>query len=349
MTVVDNNTPRVCVMVLNYNGQKFLKGCFDSLLACNYPNLELMMVDNKSTENDVEFVAKNYPQVKIVQTGKNAGYSRAYNIAFKNSDAKYFIMLNNDVKVDPHWVEPLVEAAEKDDSIAALQPKILSMIDDGFFEYAGASGGFIDKYGYTFLRGRVFFTVEEDKGQYDDVCELFWTSGAAMFVRASALQKSGDLDEDFVHHMEEVDLCWRINLAGFKLKVIPQSFIYHYEGATIKPQSFKKLYWNYRNNIFMMMKNYSAASLLKYLTVRYVLDAVNIFSLLFQLKISQMYAIIKAHFWILSHFGLILRKRKNVQKQRRISDKQLLKKVYQKSIVFKYFIEKKKTYSEIVG
>ena len=224
MTDTDN-TPRVCVMVLNYNGQKFLKGCFDSLLACTYPNLELMMVDNKSTENDVEFMSENYPQVKIVQTGKNAGYSRAYNIAFKHSDAKYFIMLNNDVKVDAHWIEPLVEAAEEDESVAALQPKILSMIDEGFFEYAGASGGFMDKYGYTFLRGRVFFTVEEDKGQYDDIRELFWTSGAAMFVRASALEASGVLDEDFVHHMEEVDLCWRLNLAGFKLKVIPKSFI----------------------------------------------------------------------------------------------------------------------------
>ncbi len=344
---VNHNIPRVCVMVLNYNGQKFLKGCFDSLLACTYDNLELMMVDNKSTENDVEYVSHNYPQVKIVQTGANAGYSRAYNIAFKHSDAKYFIMLNNDVRVDPHWIEPLVEAAEGDDSIAALQPKILSMIDEGYFEYAGASGGFMDKYGYTFLRGRVFFTVEKDEGQYDDICDLFWTSGAAMFVRASALNLSGNLDEDFVHHMEEVDLCWRLNLAGFKLKVIPRSFIYHYEGATIKPQSFKKLYWNYRNNIFMMMKNYAAGGLWKYLTVRYILDAVNIFSLLFQLKFSQTYAIIKAHFWILSHLGLILQKRKIVQSRRRVSDNEIMKNIYQKSIVFKYFIEKKKTYSEI--
>jgi len=343
-----DTAPSVCVMVLNYNGQKFLKGCFDSLLACTYPNLQLMMVDNKSTENDVDYISANYPQVEIVQTGKNAGYSRAYNIAFKHSKAKYFIMLNNDVKVDPHWIEPLVEAAESDSSIAALQPKILSMIDDGYFEYAGASGGFIDKYGYTFLRGRVFFTVEEDKGQYEDICDLFWTSGAAMFVRSSALEISGDLDEDFVHHMEEVDLCWRINLAGFKLQVIPESFIYHYEGATIKPQSFRKQYWNYRNNLFMMMKNYSAVNLLRYLTIRYLLDAVNVISLLAQLKISQTYAIIKAHFWILLNLRLILRKRKHVQVNRKVPDSKVLKKIFRKSIVFKYFILGKKSYSEII-
>ena len=179
--------PIVSIIVLNYNGKKFLKDCFDTLLSCTYPKLELIMVDNSSTDDSVALISENYKQVKIIQTGSNSGYSKAYNISFKQAKGKYFILLNNDVKVEPDWIEPLVEAAEKDEKTGALQPKIVSMIDKGYFEYAGSSGGFMDKYGFPFLRGRVVNTIEKDNGQYDDEAEVFWTSGAAMFVRAEAL------------------------------------------------------------------------------------------------------------------------------------------------------------------
>lgn len=343
-----NNFPLVSVMVLNYNGQKFLKDCFDSLLACAYPNFEILMIDNNSTENDVDYVAQNYPQVKIIQTHSNSGYSRAYNIAFEKSEAKYFIMLNNDVKVEPDWIEPLVAAAEKDEKIGALQPKILSMRNKGCFEYAGASGGFMDKYGYPFLRGRLFFTIEEDKGQYDDETEVFWTSGAAMFVRAEALKKSGVLDEDFVHHMEEIDLCWRLHLAGYNLKVIPKSMIFHYDGATIKPFSFMKLYWNHRNGIFMLIKNLSPESLLKSLFLRLILDKINIFySALFKLDFKHSWAIIKAHWWILTHLNHILKKRKTVQAKCLVKPALVEQKLYPKSAVLQYFLKGKKTFREL--
>lgn len=344
----EQNHPAVCVMVLNYNGQQFLKDCFESLRACIYTNFQVMMVDNKSTENDVAYVEENFPEVQIVPTGSNSGYSRAYNIAFKHSDAKYFVLLNNDVKVKPDWLDHLVEAAEKDESIGALQPKIQSMVQHGYFEYAGASGGFIDYLGYPFMRGRLFFDIEKDTGQYDDETELFWTSGAAMFVRASALEKSGNLDEDFVHHMEEIDLCWRLHLAGYKLKVIPKSMILHFDGGTIKPFSFMKLYWNHRNGIFMMIKNLSATALPGTLFKRYVLDFINVFySAFVRFDFNHSRAILKAHFWILGHLGFILKKRKQTQQNVRVPAEKVEQLFYSKSIILQYFLRGKRTFTEL--
>jgi GT2 family glycosyltransferase len=340
--------PLVSILVLNYNGVKYLKECYDSLLKSTYTAIEIILVDNHSTDESVRFTRENYQQVKIVQTQANKGYSRAYNIAFKYAAGKYFLLLNNDIIVKPDWLYPLVETAESDKTIAALQPKILSIIDKDYFEYAGAGGGFIDKYGYPFLRGRIFYFTEKDTGQYDDPLEVFWTSGAAMFINAEALQNSGILDEDFVHHMEEIDLCWRMHLAGYKLKVIPQSTIYHYAGATIKPESFKKFYWNHRNNIFMLMKNLEGKNLLKILFVRYILDLINMFySLLVRFNISHSYAILRAHFWIVLHLFLILKKRKEVQKNRQVNDKAFQRLVYQRSIVVDYFLKKKMTFSSL--
>jgi len=349
MSGMTKESPSVCVMVLNYNGQQFLKDCFDSLRACIYPNFRVMMVDNKSTENDVDYVEQNYPEVQILQTGKNAGYSRAYNIAFKNSDAKYFVLLNNDVKVKPDWLDHLVEAAEKDESIGALQPKIQSMVQEGHFEYAGASGGFMDYLGYPFMRGRLFFDIEKDEGQYDDEAELFWTSGAAMFARASALEKSGGLDEDFVHHMEEIDLCWRLHLAGYKLKVIPKSMILHFDGGTIKPFSFMKLYWNHRNGIFMLIKNLSYKTLLITMFKRYTLDLINVFySALVRFDFKHSQAILKAHFWILGHMGFIIKKRKQTQQNAIVSAQEVEQLFYPKSIILQYFLKSKRTFKELL-
>jgi len=340
--------PSVCVMVLNYNGQRFLKNCFESLRACTYPNFKVMMVDNLSTENDVDYVQQHFPEVQIVQTGSNSGYSRAYNIAFEQSDAKYFVLLNNDVKVQPDWLEHLVSAAEADEEIGALQPKIHSMVQPDHFEYAGASGGFMDYLGYPFMRGRLFFDIEKDEGQYNDEVELFWTSGAAMFVRASALKKSGNLDEDFVHHMEEIDLCWRLHLAGYKLKVVPKSMIFHFDGGTIKPFSFMKLYWNHRNGIFMLIKNLSSARLLPTLFKRFMLDAINVgYSTVFRLDPKHSWAILRAYGWILAHLGFILKKRRETQKKALVHPATVEALFYPKSIIVQYFLKGKKTFNAL--
>ena len=342
------NQPLVSILVLNYNGKQFLQACFDSLLAGTYQNYEIVLVDNNSSDDSVAFTKENFSQVKILQTGSNAGYSRAYNLALRAARGKYAILLNNDVEAAANWLEPLVAAAENDQSIGALQPKIRSLIDEGYFEYAGASGGYMDIYGYPFLRGRLFFTTEKDEGQYDDETEVFWTSGAAMFLRVSSLEKSGYLDEDFVHHMEEIDLCWRMQLTGYKLKVIPESVIYHYAGATIKPDSFMKLYWNHRNGIFMMLKNFELVSLIRVLAIRIFLDFSNIFFAAFiRFNFSHAYAIIKAYVWLLFHPGMILEKRKDVQEIRSIPDKYLWPMLYRKSVVKDYFIKGNKTFRSL--
>jgi len=342
------NEPLVSILVLNYNGIQFLKACFDSLLESTYSNFEIVLIDNDSTDDSVSFTNASYPTIRVVQTHLNGGYSRAYNIAFREAQGKYFVLLNNDVVVDKQWLEPLVEAAENDSSIGALQPKIRSLIDEGYFEYAGASGGFIDKYGYPFLRGRIFYTIEKDEGQYDDERALFWTSGAAMFLRAAALEKSGNLDEDFVHHMEEIDLCWRLHLVGYRLKVIPASVIYHYAGATIKADSFKKLYWNHRNGIITMIKNLQRHNLLKAIVIRYILDAINVFyAAMIQFDPKHSYSIIKSHWWIATHIRFILSKRKTVQALRRVDDTAYFALVYQRSLVIDYFLRGKKAFQQL--
>jgi GT2 family glycosyltransferase len=252
------------------------------------------------------------------------------------------------VIVAEDWLEPLVNVAEADLKIGALQPKIRSMIDDGYFEYAGASGGFMDKYGYPFLRGRIFYTIERDQGQYDDESYVFWTSGAAMFVRAEALEKSGNLDEDFVHHMEEIDLCWRLHLVDYRLKVIPDSVIYHFAGATIKADSFKKIYWNHRNGIFTLIKNLEKGNLAKTLVVRYLLDVINVLhATIGQLDFKHAYAIIKSHTWLIFNLKMMFRKRKEVQKVRVVSDKEYNFLMYNKILVFDYFLRAKKTFSSL--
>jgi GT2 family glycosyltransferase len=344
-----SHDPLISVIVLNYNGLSFLPGCFATLSECDYPNKELILLDNNSTDESVNFTKTNYPSVKIIQTGSNGGYSRAYNIAFETAKGKYFVLLNNDVKVSKNWLRPLVKIAENDTKICALQPKIRSMVDDGYFEYAGASGGCMDKYGYPFLRGRVFYTIEKDLGQYDDCCDIFWTSGAAMFVRADALAQSGTLDESFVHHMEEIDLCWRLSMSGYRLKVVPDSTIYHHAGATIQAESFKKLYWNHRNGIFILLKNYSVVSLFKIMPFRILLDFINFFYSLSKLDFKHSYAIVKSHLWILFNLRLILQKRREVQKKRIIPDSDLAHIFYQGSIILEYFLRRKKTFKEIMG
>jgi GT2 family glycosyltransferase len=340
--------PMVSILVLNYNGRKFLKECFESLLKSEYSNYEIVLVDNNSSDDSVDFTLSGYPMVKVIQTNSNSGYSRAYNIAFKETKGKYYILLNNDVVVEKNWLEPLVDAAENDDRIGALQPKIRSLIDDGYFEYAGASGGYMDKYGYPFLRGRIFYTIEKDEGQYNDEIPVFWTSGAAMFVRASALNKSGNLDEDFVHHMEEIDLCWRLHLVGYTLKVIPASVIYHYAGATIKADSFKKLYWNHRNGLIAMIKNLQLKNLVKSFAIRYMLDIINAFyALIVQFDIKHTYSIVKSHIWIIFHLGFILAKRRAVQNIRLVDDSEYMTLVYPGSVVMDYFLRSKKTFKSL--
>jgi GT2 family glycosyltransferase len=306
------------------------------------------MIDNDSSDDSVAWTREHYPQVNIFETGNNYGFSSAYNLSFQHANGKYYLLLNNDTTVEPDWLEPMVEACESDPEVGAVQPKLVSMIEEGYFEYAGSSGGFLDKYGFPFLRGRVVNVVEKDEGQYDDAVDVFWTCGAAMFVRADALEKTGGLDEDFRFHMEEIDLCYRLHLMGYRLRAIPSSKIYHYAGATIKPDSLRKMYFNHRNSLFMMMKNLEARNLFSLVVTHVLIDYVAFAVSFLKLQWLRCWSIMKAHLWLIFHFGLVLRKRKEVQQMRTVGDDVILGRMHPKSIVWQFFAGKKHTYKQLV-
>ncbi len=343
------SAPQVDIVVLNYNGKKFLDDCFQSIRLSVYKNIRIYLLDNASTDDSIAYTLSNYPEVEIIRNPENNGFCAAYNLAFSICEGKYIVCLNNDVKVKPDWLNHLVEAAEKDENIAALQPKIVSFFDEHSFEYAGASGGMIDIYGYPFLRGRIFNTIEHDLGQYNDVQEIFWTSGAAMFIRKSALVKSGILDDTIVHHMDEIDLCWRMRMQGYSLQVIPKSVIAHYGGATITAQSFKKMYWNHRNAIFIMLKNYGSEHVFGKTAIHILLDIVAVFYSLFVFEGKRSFAISAAYCWVLLNIPLIIRKRKEVQSKRKVNDKVIMKYMYPKSVVLAYFLGGRKTYMQLIN
>ncbi len=341
--------PLVSVVVLNYNGMQFLRACFDSLADCTYPRLELLMVDNGSTDDSIRFVQENYPLVQVLESGGNIGYSAGNNLGLAAAKGKYVVLLNNDVEVTPGWVEPLVEELEAHPDVAACQPKILHLLDRKKFEYAGAAGGWIDLFGYPFLRGRVFDTTEEDRGQYDNAIDLFWTAGAAITIRKTALEHSGNLDEDFVHHMEEIDLCWRLHLQGYRLRVRPDAVIYHYAGGTIKPDSYTKIYWNHRNSLLMLLKNYGLPRLIWVLPVRLVLDAILLLKSLLVLDLRRVTAVLAGYLWLAVHPRLIWRKRRVVQAGRKVPDRDLDPYFYHGSLVLAYYLLGRKTFREILG
>lgn len=339
--------PEVNVVILNYNGKRFLDGCLSSVLKSTYSKIHVYLLDNASTEDDVAYVKEHYPTVKIIQNEQNNGYCAAYNLAFKVCPGEYIICLNNDVTVESRWIESLVNLAESDIRIGAIQPKLVNYYKPTYFEYAGGSGGMMDVLGYPFIRGRVFSKIEEDRGQYNDIAPVFWTSGAAMFLRKSALEDSGLLDETIVHHMDEIDLCWRLRLAGYSLYVQPKSVVYHIGGATITPASFKKTYWNHRNSIYIMLKNYEPLQVIRFVPIHILLDYVLLLHSLLKFNFATVRAVIAAHLWILLNIILILSKRHEVQQKRKVSDKRILPYLYHGSIVYAHFIKGVTKFSQL--
>lgn len=341
--------PTVSVIVLNYNGMSFLKDCFDSLLAATYPDTELLMVDNGSTDESVSFMERHYPRVRIIKSATNLSYSGGNNLGIRHARGQYVVLLNNDTEVTPGWLEPLLDEFGSDERIAACQPKVLDMTNRKAFEYAGAAGGFMDRLGYPFLRGRIFDTVEEDTGQYQSPVDLFWTSGVAMAIRKNVLDETGLLDEDFVLHMEEIDLCWRLHLRGYRLRVRPDAVIYHYGGGTLSQEKTVKMYYNHRNSMFMLLKNYSGGRLLWVLPLRLLLDVVLVLKSLATLDLKRLAAVAAAYGWLGLHPLLIYRKRREVQNQRKVDDQVIGTLLYPVSLVFSYYIKGKKTFTDIVG
>lgn len=292
---MDNNKP-VAVIILNWNGEALLQEFLPKVIATTNEKLaDIIVADNGSTDNSVEFIEKEFPNVKLLKFTENYGFAEGYNQAIAQTRYKYTILLNSDAASKEGWIEPIYEYMEAHPQTGACQPKLLSYTTPDEFEYAGASGGFIDKNGYPYCRGRLFSTVEKDNGQYDDICSIFWATGAALAVRSDLYLKVGGLDKLFFAHMEEIDLCWRILLAGYDIKVIPQSIVYHLGGGSLPASNPRKTYLNFRNNLLLLHKNLPDSTRSRKLFVRRLYDTIAWAKFVATLDFKNANAILKAH------------------------------------------------------
>jgi len=332
------------VVILSYNGTKWHELFLPKIVSEAGTGYEVIVVDNASTDDTLSYVQQNFPSVKTLQIGVNHGFANGYYEALKQIKAKYYILLSADFEVTEGWFPPLHAAMERDPQLAACQPKIRYWKDREYFEYAGAGGGFMDKFGYLFCRGRIFFDLEKDKGQYEDNIEVFWASGGCFVVRADVYHKLGGLDKDFYAHMEEVDLCWRIKNAGYKIGYIASSVVYHVGGSVISYGSPQKLYYNFRNNLILLIKNEKGRKLLWLFPYRLLLDGAAGARLLFTGEFKQTYTIIKAHFHFYRHIGKWLRHRRE---NKRLITKRNESGIYKRSIVFDYFLLRRKTFPKL--
>ena len=329
---------RVAVVILNWNGKSFLEKFLPSVIS-NSIGANIYVADNASSDGSLDYLKENYPIVKLIDNGENLGFAGGYNKALEKLDEAFFVLLNSDVEVTTNWLEPIVQLFDSDSNIAACQPKILSYHDKSCFEYAGAAGGFIDKFGYPFCRGRVFDTLEKDNGQYDSVEEILWATGACLFIRSKVYKELGGLDADFFAHMEEIDLCWRIKRAGYSIKVQPASVVYHVGGGTLSKSNPFKTFLNFRNGLELLAKNLPKNQLVPKLFIRMLLDGVAAFKFLFSGQGKDFLAVIHAH------FGFYGRLRKTLRK--RTGNYIRVKGQYRGNIVLDYFLKGRKKFSDL--
>jgi len=333
--------PRVSVLILHKNGEEIIKNCLDSLKKTDYPNFETVVLLN-GTEDDSEGIIKKY-KVKIYKSKKNLGFAGGNNFLIERTKSKYVVLMNNDVEVDKNWLKELVNFSEKNNA-DVCQPKILSLKEKQMFDYAGAAGGFIDKYGYPFCRGRIFDKIERDNRQYNCNRRIFWACGSCMMIKREILEKSGLFDEDFFMYAEEVDLCWRINLVGGRIFNVYKSRVYHLGGYSIQKERLesKKEFLVHRNSLLMFFKNYSRWSIIKLLIPRMALEITS--GIVFPKKIPP---ILKSFLWLFLNSRKIARKQKDVQKLREVDDKSMP--IFQGSIALSFFILKKRRFEELNG
>jgi len=330
----------VAVVILNWNGKKFLADFLPGVIEHSKDEAEIYVADNASSDGSVEFLRKKFPTVKIILNKTNGGYAKGYNDALQQIQARYYILLNSDIEVTPGWIRPVINLLESDPTVAACQPKMLSWYEREKFEYAGAGGGFIDKYGYPFCRGRLFQSIETDHGHYDDVAKVFWATGACLFVRSETYWKLDGLDNRFFAHMEEIDFCWRANNHGFQIMYCPESVVYHVGGGTLPKKSWKKTYLNMRNNAIMLYKNLPDERIIPVFFTRLILDGVAAIKFLFDGGFKDFYAVLRAH---LSFYRLY----PQLKKERKLNPHHKVSNIYQKNLVVEYFIKRKKKFTEL--
>jgi GT2 family glycosyltransferase len=336
--------PSVAVVIIHWNKKALLEQFLPSVVASTYPNLKIVIADNASTDDSISYVKSFFPGVETLILDQNYGYAGGYNHALKQIDADYYVLLNNDVEVPKNWIEPIIEEMQKDEKIAAAQPKILQYKQKDYFEYAGAAGGYIDYLGYVFCRGRLFESMEKDEGQYNNNVPIFWASGACLFIRSKAFHQIGGFDEHFFAHMEEVDLCWRLHLADYQVWYFGSSHVYHLGGSTLQQGNPKKTYLNFRNSLQMLLKNSEVKTLLWLIPVRSTLDLLSSIYFLMNANTKDSAAVHKAHADFFFKFGKWWKKRNSVLK---VKPGHHLNGVYKESVILEHFVKKKHAFSKL--
>jgi GT2 family glycosyltransferase len=325
---------KTVVAILNYNGKPFLERFLPLLTArTSLPGVSFLVIDNGSADGSVDFLRTQFPDVQLICLDKNYGYTGGYNRGLQQASADYYVLLNSDVEVSENWLQPLLALMDNDASVGACMPKIRAYDARDYFEYAGAAGGFIDKYGYPFCRGRILSRIEQDRGQYDAPCPVFWATGACLTVRAELYHRLGGLDESFFAHMEELDFCWRAQKAGYKIMCEPRAVVFHVGGGTLPNNNPQKIYFNYRNSLYMLYKNLPAKKRRRIVVIRMLLDGMSAWAYLLTCKFSFFAAVVRAHvhFW---------------QNRRRLvcspDTDAAIQGVYPKSIVWRFFVCRRK-------
>ena len=340
--------PLVSVVIPHWNGVEVLSECLESLSETKYPNMEIIVVDNASTDGSPDWVSLNFPQVKLIENDRNYGYAGGCNRGAKVGEGEYLVFLNNDTIQDHHWLAGLADFMNLNSNVAAVQPKILNFFERTKFDYAGGAGGWLDVLGFPFVRGRVFLERETDKGQYDKLRPIFWASGTAIMVRKSDFETAGGFDEIFFAHQEEIDLCWKFHLMGKEVWAIPNSTLYHKNAVTLPMFTRMKQYLNHRNSYLMVLSNYSLPITLYLAPIRFALELVAALYAIVRLDLNHLLGIIQAQLWILFHPHVIFHRRKKVRQIRKIKDKKVFQRLYWGSVVFDYYIRRKKTSAEII-
>ena len=328
----------VAVVILNWNGAELLQQFMPKIIAYS-AEATIYVADNASTDESISVLQTQFPSVKIIQNKENFGFAKGYNEALKFVDADVFALVNSDIEVTPNWLQPIIETFLKETETSIIQPKILDFKNKVNFEYAGAAGGFIDAYGYPFCRGRIFETIEEDRGQYNNAIEIFWASGACFFIRSQVYNSLGGFDDSFFAHQEEIDLCWRAYNKKFITKYIPNSIVYHVGGATLQQGNPKKTFLNFRNSLYMLTKNLPNNKLFIRLIIRMILDGIAGVQFLFQGKPKHFSAILKAHYSFYKNFSSIYKKREPIQSKNYFKTK---------SVVFSYFLRNGKVFGDLI-
>jgi len=336
---------KVAVAILNWNGKNFLNEFLHRVVQFSHSETtDIYLIDNGSTDDSVLFVQQNFPLVKIICLDKNYGFAEGYNRGLQKITASYFILLNSDVEVTPNWISPIISYMDSNTDVAACMPKMIDYHNRKSFEYAGAAGGFIDKYGYPFCRGRIIATIENDENQYDDLCEIFWATGACMFVRASVYSEAGGLDNDFFAHMEEIDLCWRMKNMDYKIVYFPQVTVFHVGGGTLPNNNPKKLFYNYRNNLMLLYKNLPQGLVFPIVFQRLCLDGLSAAIYFARFSFSFAFAVWKAHFAFYFNFLTLRKRRREFRKKYGLKTH---RQMYQRSIVWDFYVRKLNTFNQL--